>query len=289
MEGYTVHQQVVVCSDLTMKNRYNILLYGVILLVLAVGFVGAQGVVPGVPHKFFGSVADGAGDLAPDNLLVEAKIDGKLEGSTVTLNGYYGFKPPLYVLDQNQMNAGKKIEFYVNGILVGESVFVNGESYRLDFFSSEDYPAEVRPPVVEPPAGGGGGGGGGRGGGGGAPSGGPKGKLDVENLGDCTENWECSDWLDCVGSVQKRVCVEKNRCLTGLERPEESRDCNVEESSVSGGEKNFLSRILGAVTGVGGMFGAVGAVMFVLVIVIALLVVVRKRNEISKEKSVKKN
>ncbi len=68
---------------------------------------------------------------------------------------------------------------------------------------------------------GGGGGGGGRGGGGAGGGGGGRAR-------ECNENWECSDWGECLAGKQKRKCTDSNKCRTTLNKPNESRACGEE-------------------------------------------------------------
>jgi hypothetical protein len=104
-------------------------IFGILLLpVLAFAQQG-----PSLPHQFFGSVnyTNGA---APNGLVVEAKINGAVVGSSVTANGKYGYNPNLlFALDNNGVNAGKTVEFYVSGIKANETaVFTNGASTQLN-------------------------------------------------------------------------------------------------------------------------------------------------------------
>ena len=90
----------------------------------------------------------------------------------------------------------------------------------------------------------------------------------------CIENWECSDWEMCVGGSQMRICTDKNNCGTSLVKPEIQRLClDKLTASPIVAKKGFVSRLLGAVTGVGG--GAVNTVLiigFLLAILAAMLI-----------------
>ena len=96
------------------------------ILVLPV-FAFAQGL--SFPHQFFGSVnfTNGA---APNGLAVEARINGSVVGSSVTAGGNYGYNPNLlFALDNNGVNAGETVEFYVDGIKANETaIFASGNS-----------------------------------------------------------------------------------------------------------------------------------------------------------------
>jgi PGF-pre-PGF domain-containing protein len=50
-----------------------------------------------------------------------------------------------------------------------------------------------------------------------------------EGVTPCTESWSCTDWSDCVDGKQIRTCTDSNVCGTIVNRPEESRDCVIEE------------------------------------------------------------
>ena len=59
-----------------------------------------------------------------------------------------------------------------------------------------------------PPGGGGGGGGGAAG-----------------NTTNCTEEWTCTSWSDCVDNIQTRTCTDNNDCGTIANKPAESQVC----------------------------------------------------------------
>lgn len=136
------------------------------ILILPV-FAFAQN--PSLPHQFFGSVKFTNG-AAPNGFSVEAKINGSVVGSSVTSGGNYGYNPNLlFALDNNGSNAGKTVEFFVNGIKANETaIFVNGNSSQKNLTISASLPTTPTPSPT--PTGGGGGGssaGGSAGGGGG--------------------------------------------------------------------------------------------------------------------------
>lgn len=125
---------------------------------------------PSLPHQFFGSVnyTNGA---APNGLAVEARINGSVVGSSVTAGGNYGYNPNLlFALDNNGVNAGETVEFYVDGTKANETkTFANGESTNLNLTIPASLPTTLTS-FPTPTTGGGGGGstsGGGGGGGGG--------------------------------------------------------------------------------------------------------------------------
>lgn len=43
----------------------------------------------------------------------------------------------------------------------------------------------------------------------------------------CNENWDCSDWSECVDGVTTRECVDLNECGTELKKPSEEAECVV--------------------------------------------------------------
>jgi hypothetical protein len=109
---------------------------------------------PSLPHQFFGTVnfTNGA---APNGLAVEARITSTVVGSSITANGNYGYnsnpnpenaKNLLVALDNQGVNAGKTIEFYVSGIKANETaIFTNGDSSRLNLTIPAAIPAPPAP------------------------------------------------------------------------------------------------------------------------------------------------
>ncbi len=49
------------------------------------------------------------------------------------------------------------------------------------------------------------------------------------NETNCTENWSCTNWSDCVNENQTRICTDINDCNTTDEKPEESQSCTTGE------------------------------------------------------------
>ncbi len=103
-----------------------------ILTILLLPFL-ALAASPGIPHKFYGTVSFTSG-TTPNGLLVEAKINSIVAGSSVTGDGKYGYNPDLlFATDPQNTNAGKPVEFYVSGIKAAQAaIFVNGESTNLN-------------------------------------------------------------------------------------------------------------------------------------------------------------
>ena len=48
----------------------------------------------------------------------------------------------------------------------------------------------------------------------------------------CTENWLCTEWLECKDGAQTRTCTDSNNCGKTEEKPDESQSCG----SFNGGE-----------------------------------------------------
>ena len=129
----------------------------IFILFISIGLllpVVAFSQTPSLPHQFFGTVSfiDG---VAPDGLSVEARIVGIIAGSSVTADGKYGYNPNLlFVTDGQGVNAGKTVEFYIDGIKANETaIFVNGNSSQINLI----VPALL--PVTSTPTSGGSGGG----------------------------------------------------------------------------------------------------------------------------------
>jgi len=54
--------------------------------------------------------------------------------------------------------------------------------------------------------------------------------------GDCTENWNCSDWSDCIDGVKTRTCEDLSVCNITKNKPILARDCDVAKLCSSEGE-----------------------------------------------------
>jgi hypothetical protein len=139
-------------SDIFMKSFSRIFVVLIFLGFLAPTFVLAQSL--SLPHQFFGSVnfTDG---VAPDGLVVEARINDVVVGNSVTAGGNYGYNPNLlFALDNQGIYAGGIVEFYVDDIKANETAdFVNGDSNLVNL----TIPTSI-PTTPTPTSGGGGGG-----------------------------------------------------------------------------------------------------------------------------------
>jgi hypothetical protein len=50
-------------------------------------------------------------------------------------------------------------------------------------------------------------------------------KFEVNEIGECEEDWDCTNWRECVDGKQERECIEMNNCGTEVDKPIEERDC----------------------------------------------------------------
>lgn len=108
--------------------------------------------------------------------------------------------------------------------------------------------------------------------------------------GGCLTNWICTDWSECIGGQQTRMChKEKSYCNAGS-RPAEKQTCEDTEDELSRleseeGNKGFFARMTGAV--IGGLRTTTGMIVIVFVLALGGVFVgvrsIRKRN-FNKEK-----
>ncbi|MBN2422150.1 hypothetical protein JXB41_02895 [Candidatus Woesearchaeota archaeon] len=49
---------------------------------------------------------------------------------------------------------------------------------------------------------------------------------------ECSPEWVCSEWSDCTDNLQKRACVDNNKCDTEEAKPAEQRDCEIVKGEV---------------------------------------------------------
>ena len=197
-----------------------------------------------IPHQFYGNVSVN-GRIAPDSMLVVAKIDGADVMATVTLGSSYGYWPNTYcsfcIPNPNGDRGGEKIEFFVNGIKGGESTYTTSDTERTTELnlaitggicgeglctsgeSCSSCPADCG--QCTPPGGGTTGGGGAVSGGGGGFAGSTNTANRTNTAGSnqaaCTQNMTCTDWMDCVNGKQHRVCTDANRCTNATMTTEE--------------------------------------------------------------------
>ncbi|MEX0909747.1 MAG: hypothetical protein WDZ75_00455, partial [Candidatus Paceibacterota bacterium] len=77
---------------------------------------------PGIPHQFYGNVVFENG-TTPDGLLVEAKVDNAVVGTSQTKNGKYGITPHLLMASKSdgEWSGEETVRFFVAGIDTGET------------------------------------------------------------------------------------------------------------------------------------------------------------------------
>ncbi len=97
-----------------MKPKYFILMA---LCLFSLNFISSEETFPGIPHQFYGEVVVN-NTLVPDNNIIIAAIGGNYY-STVTKDGFYGFSPNIfYVEDPDGNRLGKTISFYLGGRVI---------------------------------------------------------------------------------------------------------------------------------------------------------------------------
>jgi len=69
------------------------------------------------------------------------------------------------------------------------------------------------------------------------------GLLDTSELSStsfCQENWECSDWGECMDGNQTRTCTDLNTCGTELTKPAETAECSSDEETAGTLKRKIL-------------------------------------------------
>lgn len=218
-----------------------------------IALFGLAFAVPGVPHAFYGDVTIN-GAPAPDGTTVSARINNAEVKAGITSNGRYGYSPNVFhVEDQNSNNAGKTIQFFVNGINANKDVsFCNAcfNACGTDTNNCAKHNLDVTiasPPSGSPPSSGSSGGGGGGSSGGGSSGATTATTSNLTNTSStgpstsepsttqaCTENWICSDWSACSDGIQTRSCQDSNNCGTDVSKPLESQPCSTVSPSQPG-------------------------------------------------------
>ena len=218
----------------------------VLLLLFSVGVTFAA---PGIPHQFYGEVYINGNNHLSD-VIITVKSEGVVKASTKTTEGKYGYRPHIfYVEDPSSDMAGKTLEFYINNKKVAEYVFSNGMSTKLNLYYTGPYCGDricdksessstCSADCKETSSGGSG------------SSGGTsffstntntKNKNNTTDSNtttqshatgrqeECTPEWFCSEWTECINGIQKRVCVDRNQCNTTENKPEERQKCEIPE------------------------------------------------------------
>lgn len=115
--------------------------------IVSIQLAGAQ-LIP--PQQFYGHVyIHGTKTVeAPDGLIVQALINGKVVATCNTSDGKYGYSPDVLKV---QGEEGDVVRFLVNGIDTGQSAnFVSGEFTQLDLTVQDNTPPEIISVKVEP-------------------------------------------------------------------------------------------------------------------------------------------
>ena len=256
----------------------------VVIMIMLASIVSSQ---PSMqpPHLFYGSVTVN-GQAAGDGVLVVAKIDDTDVGFDTTADSNYN----IVVSDPYGDRVDQEVEFYIGGEYTGESAIfsnefsaktnlnldIEGDLFCGDFAcgaSESCSTCSIDCGACASSSSGGGGGGGG-------------GAVVVQE--ECVPDWECTDWLDCTTGVQKRACIDANKC-EGAVMPELERACEIPEELKSDDEEienepfsqrtvdllddtkpTGLSAITGAVVSNGG-FSILGLVVVLAGIVVFLI------------------
>ncbi|MCS7106164.1 MAG: PGF-pre-PGF domain-containing protein [Candidatus Aenigmarchaeota archaeon] len=85
----------------------------------------------------------------------------------------------------------------------------------------------------------------------------------------CVEDWVCTEWSDCIGGKQTRVCTDRNRCGTVTNKPEEERECEVKP------EEKLPTLVFW-----------LGIIVFVIVIFVVAKMIFKRKPELEKKPKV---
>jgi len=235
------------------KFIFSLILTFIFSLTLAI----AAGPSFGVPHQFYGDAV--YNNVAADGLLIEAYIDGVRAGNTTALNGKYGYSPIFLIKDISGLYSGKTIEFYLNGVKTGQtSIFENGASTRLDL-SATGATAPTPPPST----------GGGSSGGGSSSRGGSNGGSSGNSTTTQTATSPTTG-----GQTTTPQNNKGNETNTGM------------PTSTKNQQKGIFSGITGAVTGALGTAGLIGALIFIIaIIVLAIFIPIIRKKKLGKSEN----
>lgn len=188
----------------------------VFILFAAIGYAP-----PGEPHMFYGDVTVN-GAPASDGLLVTANIGGSDVAATSTEEGKY-----MLVVANSGTYEDKTVSFFIEYRDTGETVrFSSAESGKtnidLQASISLSEPDDTDASDTDSPG-----------------NGGNSGSISISVASeDCTPDWKCTDWLNCIGGTQKRICRDQNDCSTDTNKPIEKRDCQLSAELKSDTETN---------------------------------------------------
>lgn len=257
----------------------------VLLALLIAPLIAAQDGSLQPTHQFYGEVvANGA--PAPDGLRIEARITDVVVGAGETLDGRYGYEPLFKLASGEEGVRGGIIRFFVEGVEAASHPYSIGDEYsavtRLDLeveglslasdaistkggilwknylLTLEGDEEEIISEVED----------------------------ETRDSQGCDPDWYCSEWMECVGGEQQRVCVDTNDCADDSSRPDEVRGCggadadrlNPASDTQTRVENDEPRRGLGAITGavIGNANGwSIGALL-VLLLGILLLIAARR-------------
>lgn len=99
------------------------------------------------------------------------------------------------------------------------------------------------------------------------------GGLEVGALPECTEDWSCTDWSECVEGTQTRICTDLNDCGTTISKPTESQSCGVGVAELPVGWSGWTIATI---------------VSVIIIVVVIVLVYTQKKKIFPKKKPSKK-
>lgn len=98
----------------------------------------------------------------------------------------------------------------------------------------------------------------------------------VVNNNSCRENWSCGDWSKCIGREKVRICIDKNKCTTRLNKPEEIKGCSGEKENESGVDGRveipYQNIIINFFKKYWGIFLALVFMLFIIILIITIMI-----------------
>ena len=101
----------------------------------------------------------------------------------------------------------------------------------------------------------------------------------------CYEEWECSDWSECINEKQTKTCIDIAKCGTPNYKPETSRACTGESEKeveiliTTESTPSFFATITGAVTGFAKSGMGIVSLFFALLIMAGVGIVIFLRKD----------